>query len=140
MPETLSPTVRLAAMAEVNGGEPTSRLRAGDWTCATHGRVTPATDGVVPACPQCGAMVLQVRMHQLGYPEFVEPRPEHCAGSEQHRFGPGRVHLGFHACHCPSVVAADDRGHRTWMCLICHDIQEWPSHQETAEAIDWPAG
>lgn len=111
-------------------------LRAGDWTCSTHGRITPTIDDVVPACPACGAMALRVRMHRAGYPEFVEPAPPYCAGPDRHRLGLGQVGVGFHSCPCPPVVAAGGNGHRTWRCYMCGDVQQWPPHMDPAELGD----
>jgi hypothetical protein len=82
----------------VDWAQLTPRLRAGDWTCATHGLVDPRTDGPIPACPDCGAVAMLVMMHRSGYPVFVEPAPTHCAGPDRHPLGPGRVQLGWRAC------------------------------------------
>lgn len=79
-------------------------------------------------------MALQVRMHQAGYPEFVEPAPRFCAGPERHPLGPGKVGVGYHSCPCPPVVAAGGNGHRTWRCHACGDVQEWPPHQAEPDA------
>lgn len=55
-------------------GQLTSRLRAGGRD-AEHRRIRPDTTGIVPVCPSCGRLALRVRIHKLGYLEFVEPSP-----------------------------------------------------------------
>ena len=99
-------------------------LRAGEWTCTEHGRVEPRAGDVVPVCPDCGDMVLQVRIHTAGYPEFVEPAPSRCDGADHHPFGPMRVKIGWTGCECSPSTR--HRGHRYWACVSCPSVIYWP--------------
>src|SRR5688572_21391560 len=99
--------------------------RAGDWLCHHHGVVSPRTDTLVPSCPTCGAMALRaVQERGRDYLVYVEPAPARCAAG--HPLGPGQVHLGVSPCGCPPVARVDGRGHRTWRCGTCGDVQQWP--------------
>ncbi len=112
----------------VDWGQLTPTLRPGDWTCVHHGRVQPRTDTLIPACPQCGGTALQAVLdRRAGYLVHVEQAPARCANG--HLLGPGRVMLGWHACDCPPVRAADTGGHRTWACRTCSNTQCWPPCQ-----------
>jgi hypothetical protein len=105
------------------------RLRAGEWTCAQHGRVVPdETAPVVPICPHCGQMVRRVGFDRRGVIFFAEPSPAHCAGPDAHPLGPNQVLLGWMACTC-APASAGPGGHRTWRCTTCGDLQQWPPHQ-----------
>lgn len=99
-------------------------------------------DTLVPSCPQCGDWTLRaVWDHKRGYLVHAEPRPQQCGRG--HVYRPGLVRLGWRACHCPPVVAADGSGHRTWMCDArvaedgreCRDVQVWPPCEEQPNGL-----
>jgi hypothetical protein len=98
----------------VDWGRLTPALRAGDWTCPTHGRIRPAAGGPVPTCPHCDVVAHQVRVTRDGHREFVAPVPVRCAGTEQHLLSAGRYQLGWTPCPCPPPHT--HRGHHTWTC------------------------
>jgi len=102
----------------------------GDWICTDHDLITPVLGGPVPACPHCGKIALQATLATSGaHLVYAEPAPERCAGPDHHPLGPNRVNVGWHACECSPVVATDGRGHRTWTCSVCDNVQEWPYHR-----------
>src|SRR4051794_26729220 len=99
--------------------------REGDWTCRDHGTVTPRTDTIVPSCPDCGGAALEaIRSPGRSYLVYAEPAPARCVNG--HQFGPGKVHLGWHACNCLPALVIGHSGHATWRCMTCGNTQQWP--------------
>ncbi|WP_152748287.1 hypothetical protein, partial [Micromonospora sp. RV43] len=82
----------------VDWGRLTPTLRAGDWTCPTHGRIRPTTGGPVPTCPHCDALAHQVRVTRDGRREFTAPTPQRCSGPQRHPLTAGRYQVSWTPC------------------------------------------
>jgi hypothetical protein len=110
----------------VDWGWLTPRLRPGDHTCATHGRMDPVETAIgIPACPHCNEMLLQVRFREGRLHDFVEPAPSVCAGPDRHPLTAGGYLVSWLPCACPAA-AANRGGHRAWACRTCETTAVWP--------------
>ncbi|WP_157239508.1 hypothetical protein [Catenuloplanes japonicus] len=105
------------------------QVRVGQWWCNTCGStVTPRWNEVVPTCPACTAMPLEVVDGPQGV-IYREPTPARC--DTGHPLGPGTVLLGWTGCGCNPA-----HGHRSWACQAagCGDVQMWPPHRPVDDA------
>ena len=103
------------------------RPQAGDWVCIEHGIIKPWRQ-IVPACPDC-LRIAHLVVYRNGQLMNDEPRPKTCAGPGRHPLVAGQVELGTAACSCSASNI-----HRSWRCLQCGDVQQWPPHKDVDAA------